>query len=391
MTMRRILQITDSFEYTGGIRSYIIQLNELLGHNGWLTEVYSPPGEGGGPRSHVTRWAGRRYLADVRRAVQRFRPDLLHAHSLSLRLSPLPLRAAREQGIPVVMTVHDFTYVCPQKWMIRADGLPCTDGFGSRCLTRGCPGSRSGLAWLPYQWLRWLKTSLHRRMLRAWVDTFVTPSAALGWWMSSSLGTKQVETVPNFVHPPADEGAGQRRQGLLYVGRLSREKGVDVLLRAMPLILERAPGTRLTIIGDGPAGPLLRRLAAHLGVSEAVTFAGTVENRLLGPRYRAASACVLPSLWMENCPVTALEALSHGTPLLASELGGLAEIVRHGSNGFLFPRGDHRQLAERAAALIGDVDLARRMEASALEAWRTDYSPGAHFARLSGVYGGLLR
>ncbi len=392
MTMRRLLQITDSYEYTGGIRSYISHVSDLLAGKGWEVEVYSPPGPGGDLRSHATRWAGWRYLAEVRQAVRRFQPDLLHAHSLSLRLSPLPLRAAREQDIPVVMTVHDFNYVCPRKWMIGADGLPCTVGFGSGCLVQGCPGSREGLAWLPYNGLRWLKTALHRRLLRSWVDRFITPSKALGWWMTSSLGTDRVTTVPNFVHPPGG-GAGTevQRSGLLYVGRLSREKGVDVLLKALPLIREALPGTALTVVGEGPARPLLGALAGQLGLDEAVNFTGQVENQLLGEYFRQAAACVLPSVWMENCPVTALEALSCGTPLLGSDLGGLPEIVREGDTGLLFPRGDHERLAEQAIRLLGDRELARRLGAGALAVFQRDYSPEAHFTRLSAVYEDLVK
>jgi glycosyltransferase involved in cell wall biosynthesis len=390
--MRRLLQITDSFGYTGGIRSYIKHASDLLADRGWEVEIYSPAGPGGGLRSHFTRWAGWRYLAEVREAVDRFRPHLLHAHSLSLRLSPLPLRAAVEHGIPVVMTVHDFNHICPRKWMVRADGRPCPWGFGCHCLLLDCPSTRSGLAWAPYHGLRWLKTALHRRMLRAWVDTFISPSAILGQWMESSLGAENVATVPNFVHPPDDGNQPQgRRSGLLYVGRLSREKGVDVLLRAMPLILESAPRTLLTVVGDGPDRPALESLAGTLGIGEAVSFTGPVENRLLGRYYRAGAACVLPSLWMENCPVTALEALAHGMPLLASDLGGLPEIVREGTTGLLFPRGDHRTLAKQAVRLLVDQEGARQLGAGVLEVFREEYSPDAHFARLTAVYEALMK
>jgi glycosyltransferase involved in cell wall biosynthesis len=389
--MPRLLHITDSFEYTGGIRSYIKQVSDLLARRGWEVETFSPPGPGGDLRSHFSRWAGWRHLAEVRETVDRFRPDLLHAHSLSLRLSPLPLRAARERRIPVLMTVHDFNHVCPRKWMIRPDGETCDDGFGLHCLVRNCPGSRSGLAWLPYNGLRWLKTALHRRMLRAWVDRFITPSSVLGHWMASSLPTDRVTTVPNFVHPPeGPSGTEGERAGLLFVGRLSKEKGVDQLIKALPLIRERVPGAGLTVVGDGPDRALLEHLARQQGVEAAVTFTGPVDNHLLGNYYRGSIACVLPSLWMENCPVTALESLSHGTPLLASDLGGLPEIVNDEVNGLLFPPGDHQRLAQQAVRLLLDRELAGQLGAAALETFQRDYSPDAHFTRLSALYEVLI-
>jgi glycosyltransferase involved in cell wall biosynthesis len=387
--MRRLLQITDSYEYTGGIRSHIAHSSDLLRERGWEVEIYSPPGPGGDLRSHFTRWAGWRYLAEVRLAIRRFRPDLLHAHSLSLRLSPLPLLAAREAGIPVVMTVHDFNYVCPRKWAVTADGTACTDGFSARCLVRDCPGSRRGLHWLPYNGLRWLKTALHRRMLRTWVDRFITPSDCLGRQLANSLTGIQVATVPNFV--PTADGEEGARNGLLFVGRLSREKGVDVLLRAMAIVRREEPGATLTVVGDGPAGPLLRALARQLGLDRAVTFTGEVDNRLLGEHYRQAVACVLPSLWQENCPVTGLEALAHGTPLIASNLGGLPEMARDGVTGLLFPRKDPEALADQALHLLRDPELARRLGRGAREAHRADYAPDAHYRDLTAVYEALER
>jgi len=210
--------------------------------------------------------------------------------------------------------------------------------------------------------------------------------------MGSSLQVDNVITVPNFVHTPAGgtEPEGERA-GLLYVGRLSVEKGVDVLLRAIPLIRESVPGVQLTVVGDGPARPALETLAGDLEIKEAITFTGQVENQLLGDFYRAGAACVLPSLWMENCPVTALESLAHGMPLLASDLGGLSEIVRPGTTGLLFPRGDHRKLAEQAVRLLEAPEPARRLGTEALEVFRRDYSPAAHFARLSAVYEALIQ
>jgi glycosyltransferase involved in cell wall biosynthesis len=174
------------------------------------------------------------------------------------------------------------------------------------------------------------------------------------------------------------------------VGRLSKEKGVDQLIKALPLIRERVPGAGLTVVGDGPDRALLEHLARQQGVEAAVTFTGPVDNHLLGDYYRGSIACVLPSLWMENCPVTALESLSHGTPLLASDLGGLPEIVNDEVNGLLFPPGDHQRLAQQAVRLLLDRELAGQLGAAALETFQRDYSPDAHFTRLSALYEVLI-
>ncbi len=110
------------------------------------------------------------------------------------------------------------------------------------------------------------------RMLRAWVDRFITPSSVLGNWMASSLPTDRVTTVPNFVHPPeGPSGTQGERTGLLFVGRLSKEKGVDQLIKALPLIRERVPGAGLTVVGDGPARALLEHLARQQASEPSIT------------------------------------------------------------------------------------------------------------------------
>jgi len=387
----KILHLTDAPELIGGVQTYLTDLCRILEQAHTSCEVWNPPGANRRLASQFSRWVGLRYQRGLSSRLAHDPPSIVHAHNLWMRLSPLPLRAAKRAGIPVVMTVHDYHLVCPRKWMITAEDRPCEAGFGARCLYGDCRGSKEGWAWLPYNDGRWLKTALHRTMLQRWVDVFVAPSNHLRTWMQRSLGVDRVLHIPNFARrlsqTPPPPGEAHR---MLFAGRLSREKGVDVLLRAMPSVLREQPQTRLVVAGDGPERASLQRLATALDVGDAVQFTGSLSGEKLEEQYHRAGICLLPTLWMENCPVAVLEAMAHGRAVVATRIGGVPELVREGTTGLLVERGNHREVANAVLSLLEApatvVDMGRR----GFEAYAARYTPEIHLERLLAVYRELL-
>ena len=387
----KVLHLTDAPDLIGGVQTYLADLCRLAEPAGVSCEVWSPPGGSIGLSSHLSRWYGLRYERELAARIGHDPPSIVHAHNLWMRLSPLPLRAAKAAGIPVVMTVHDYHLVCPRKWMITDQDRPCELGFGARCLYADCRGSREGRAWLPYNGGRWLKTALHRKMLRTWVDAFISPSHDLGTWMRRSLEVDRVLHIPNFARPPSQTPVSPGNVNrLLFAGRLSREKGVDVLLRAMPSVVGAHPQVRVVVAGDGPERASLERLATSLGVGNAVEFTGSVSGENLEERYRRAGICLLPTLWMENCPVAVLEAMAHGRAVVATRIGGVPELVRAGETGLLIERGNHGDLASALISLLEAPSKVADMGRRAFEAYTDGYTPEIHLDRLHSVYRGLM-
>jgi glycosyltransferase involved in cell wall biosynthesis len=289
------------------------------------------------------------------------------------------------------MTVHDAHLVCPKTWMIYSDGEPCRLGFGWRCLTSNCVTWRRGYGNVPYHAVKWLKVGLHRRILKRNVARFLSPSEWLARWLVKSLGTDQVVHVPLFA--PSQSSVRQEPEHglrLLYVGRLSPEKGVDTLLRALPPVLERASGAGLDVVGSGSDERALRALSADLGLSEHVRFQGAVSPAELEDYYRTASAVVMPSRWMENAPLVAYEAMSYGVPVIASARGGLLELIESGRNGLLFLPDDHVDLAKTIMRLSGDADLRRQLGSGARQLAEERYSARVHMERLEETYSAVM-
>lgn len=388
----RILHITDDYGFTGGIQSYLKQLSGLLEKRGHTSEIYSPSKGQETVSSHLSRWISFKNYFAVKRIIACFEPDILHGHSVSMRISPLPFLAAKKNHIPVAMTVHDFGLVCPRKWMVYRDKRPCRYGFGFRCLVSNCPSSKSARIYMPYHNLRWLKIALHRFMLRNWVHTFICPSNTLSQWMKDSLHVDNAVYIPNFVESKLlHQGNFQNDFHLLFVGRLSKEKGVACLLRAMPRILSIYPDTFLTIVGDGPERQNLEFLSHSLKMSEHICFAGTIENERLGEYYRKAAVCVLPSLWMENCPISGLEALSFGKPLLGSNIGGIPALIREGKTGFLFRTNDHQDLAEKIGLLIKNKETINAFGDNSISFFKHSFTEEKHYEKMFSLYASLIK
>ena len=160
---------------------------------------------------------------------------------------------------------------------------------------------------------------------------------------------------------------------VFYVGRIVREKGIQVLIQAIPEILKTNPKTKFVIAGKGPYLDNLRSLAEYLGVAERVYFTGFISDRERNNLYRIADVAVFPSLY-EPFGIVALEAMVTRTPVIVSEVGGLAEFVRDGENGLTVKPNDPQQLAEKIRFLLNNKDRAREMASRAYEIVKRDFT-----------------
>jgi len=224
---------------------------------------------------------------------------------------------------------------------------------------------------------------LHRFAVRLEdkVSLFVCPSNFVkdqlrGWGIPAS----RVAAIPNFVPPQPDANPRPGRFGV-FVGRLSSEKGLDVLLHT--LRIARDPPFR--IVGDGPLSAVLRRRAATLGLKK-TQFLGRIPRDQVDEVLRDARFLALPSLLDENCPMAGLEAMALGRPLLVTSLGGLPELVREGT-GLVCRPGDPGDMAKGIERLMEDDTLCLEAGIRGLSVSRQEFGPEIHLARLEAAYG----
>lgn len=406
----RILHVNKFLYRRGGAESYLLDVAEhqrAIGHDVWFWGMSHPENTEQVLAQHFAshveldpapstvsgrvRMSARMVWSPgsgrgLSAAIKHVRPDVVHFHNVYHQLSPSVVRATVRAGVPAVMTLHDYKLACPS-YQLLADGKPCTacvdQGVWQAARVACKDGSRAASTMLAAE--SWL----HRRFRAyAGVDVFLCPSRFLHDIMiRAGVFPDRMQVLPHFVEAdgaPINRGTGGP---VVFAGRLSPEKGVDTLIRAAPLLPD---GARVTIAGDGPMRGELERLAADVAPGR-IAFLGRLAKTDLLREVSTATAMAVPSRWYENQPMTVLEALTSATPVVASNLGGIPELIRDGVDGRLIPPDDPVALASALAGLLVDPALAARYGAAGRTRILADFALDRHLRGLEDAYQAAAR
>lgn len=321
------------------------------------------------------------YSADERRrvgrAVRGFRPDVVHLHNAYPALGPAVHLAARRHGLPLVMTVHNFRLRCPNGLMYTR-GAPCRrceSGNYLNALVHDCFPTRSQAA--VYATALWTHRFPFR--LDEEVSLFVAPSRFMrDRLVEWGIAAERVEVVRNFTDAPA--GTSDPGEHGLYLGRLSPEKGLDVLVDA----LAEAGDPPFRFVGTGPARADLEALVARHRLRN-VCFVGQVDREGVRDELSRARYVAFTSAWDENAPLAALEAMTAGRPLIVTRTGGLPELVERGG-GVMVEVGDVAAMAGAIRQLMNDGERCRTLGGEALAWALAESRPASHLERLEAAY-----
>jgi len=310
--------------------------------------------------------------------INDFRPHIVHVHNTFPSLSPSLYWAAARTGTPIVQTLHNFRLLCPQAMLLRN---------GSVC--ENCVGH------VPWQAV--LHRCYHHSLAQsAVVAGMLTMHRSLGTYsrkiaryialnefcrrkfIEGGLPANRISVKPNFADlPPPD--LKSPRAGGLFVGRLSQEKGIDLLLAALRLMPRDIVMPDVLVIGEGPE---YERVSGHPNIR----MLGWLQQPQLFDAMRGSSYLILPSVWYENSPRTLIEAFGCGLPVIASRLGALAELVDHGRTGLLFDPQSPSELAQTIAWAEAHPEAMRAMGSHARREFEARYTPDRNYSRLLGIY-----
>ncbi len=385
----RVLLLGNYLPPRGGAENHLAEVDRLLRAAGHAVELHAP-GEAGGWPDVRDRLYNPEVRDLVRGRIAAFRPDVVHVHNFLRRLSVAPFLAARDAGVPSILTVHDYQLFCPRTWAVRADGSPCALPSLPVCLVGACRGGLGGFPGRAAYAANALRVRWAARTVRRHATRIVAPSEALASRLRATLRPDVGHLPYPFPAPPASFDPPPSSD-LLFLGRVAPEKGVSELLAALAATRREGEALRLTVAGDGPALPAARAAAADLGLGDAVRFEGWVDAARVPALLRAHGALVVPSVWMENSPLSAHEALAAGRPVLGSVRGGVPELVHDGESGFLF---DPLDPAAFAAALRrwATLDPAGREAAGRAARARAEAAggPAGCLGRLADAYQNVL-
>lgn len=312
----------------------------------------------------------------LRGHIAAVRPDVVHLHN-NYRYPLTILTASR--GSRVVQTVHDYCLVQPTAYCTHAESCAGRSVFAA--LNHGC------MNWkllLTEGWLLYGRAFLDP----LFVGRFIAPSQNLATCLRRCLGSADVRMLGNFRSLVAvPECPLSESRAMLYAGGLIAHKGVDVLIAAYAALADEFADAELWIAGDGPDRAELEAAAADV---PRVRFFGQLGEQELADRYRRARLVVIPSLGLESSGLVAIEAMAHGRPVVATSVGGLAELVDDGQTGLIFGRGDVADLTTKLRLLLNDGETAQRLGTAGRAKYAETATPDRHIDRLVALYEELV-
>jgi len=312
--------------------------------------------------------------------LENFKPDIIHAHNIYGRLTTSILDVAYTKKIPVVMTLHDYKLICPSYLML-ANNKVCESCEGKKfyySVIKRCHKD-SFLPSMVY-FMESFINRVFKKYIRA-VKYFICPSKfSLSKHTKYGIPEEKLVYIPNFIN--ADDFNPNYNSGeyIVFVGRLSKEKGVLTLLKAV-----KGLNIPVKIVGEGSMRAEYEGYVKENKISN-VIFDGYKSGDDLKNLFRNATFMVVPSEWYENAPMTILESFAYGKPVIGSDIGGIPEMVRHGETGLLFEMGNAQDLKAKIKEMLQSPSRITEMGQKARKIVEEEYNAELHYQRLKEVY-----
>jgi glycosyltransferase involved in cell wall biosynthesis len=277
--------------------------------------------------------------------LDHFKPEVVHLNNVHTQISPIIAKLAHKRKIPVVWTLHDYKLLCPASAFLENNGSICdtclkspTDVFKKACIKGSKFASLIGY----FEAKMW-----NRKKLQLYANAFIAPSKFMKHKMEQGgYASKKIVQLYNFANNDkfTDQIIKERNNEVVYVGRISIEKGVETLCKSF----EKIKDARLIIIGDGP----LRKELEQKYASDNIRFMGFQSWQVIKEKLSKSAFLIIPSQWYENNPLTIIEALALGTPVLGANIGGIPELIEEKVNGMVFNSRHVRDLEKQIQAML---------------------------------------
>ena len=319
--------------------------------------------------------------------------DVAHLHNISHHFSPTIIKVLKRKNIPTVMTVHDYKLICPNYKLFNKNKIceKCQGGKFYQCTLNKCvKNSYLGSLVMTLE-AYWAKGKRYYEG----VDIFLAPSRFMAnKLIENKIDLRKIKYLPNFLDEGEDESFDLKdRQGkeeyILFFGRLSSEKGVDILVRAMREVEDR--GIKLKIVGDGEELSELKNLTQELNLGDRIEFLGYKNKVELKNIIKNSRFVVVPSIWYENAPYSILESFLNNKAVIGTLIGGIGELVLNGKTGLTFGRGDYRELAREINRLVEKPEIAKKMGENGRRLIENELNREKYYKRLINVYESLKK
>jgi glycosyltransferase involved in cell wall biosynthesis len=361
----RVLHVVDALAPVGGAETYVRGLTGLLASAGHEVAVL----QAGGSEIHPA--------VVAQNGSSGLGPDVVHVHGPAL---PPGLEAPR--AVPAVHSLHDFGFACASGMKYFRSGRICARSHGMACLPAGIVAGCNHRFDPRPSLVRYREIERELPLLRRAAGLVVHSRFMRSVALANGLPAERVTVIPLFV-PPTDGLSTPARRTIAFVGRIVREKGLDVLIEALSSCPDRWDG--LLVAGEGWDRERCHRLVHRYGIGSKVEFLGHLDAAGVRGVFDAARVVAVPSRWPEPFGIVGLEAMAAGRPVVASGVGGIPEWLDDGRTGVLVPPGDPRALARALVSVLAEPGRAETMGAEGRRQIER-FSPESHLRQLLAVY-----
>ncbi|HEX3047388.1 MAG TPA: glycosyltransferase family 4 protein [Bacillota bacterium] len=410
----KILQVNKFFYIKGGSETYYFSLKRLLEGNGHQVVDFSmkDPHNFASPYqeyfienidynrkqgvwTHLKLAFKIIYSGEARRKIaallKKEQPEIAHLHIFQHQMSASIVGALKARKAPVVYTAHDLKAVCPNYKMLRQDNV-CELCKGRRyyyCFLKKC---------VKDSYLKSLISTMEMYFHRFFntygkIDRIIAPSKFYREkLLEFGFEPEKVIYLPNFLDARKITPNYEHREYFVFLGRLSEEKGVLTLVKAMENVNGSAGtrGGKLLLIGTGPLEAEIRQYITWRGLTDRIQLTGYQSGTELQQLLKGAMFSVIPSEWYENSPYSVLEMMAYGKPVIGANIGGIPELIEDGRTGLVFEKGNSQELAEKITTLIEHPDLILEYGKNARMKLELEYNAEKHYWKLIEIYESIL-
>jgi len=323
----------------------------------------------------------------INQLIQDEKPDLVHLHNISHQISPSILKVIKKYKLPVVMTLHDYKLVCPNGKMF-THGKVCEKCQGQKyfnCFKNKCV-KNSYLASLA----TWLEMTLHHKILKIYeknIDLLIAPSEFLKNKMIAwGMPKEKVVHLPYFINTnfASTTTETKKENYVLFLGRLSEEKGIGVLIEAM----QELPNIQLKVIGPGLEEQKIKTYLTAHNIKN-IELLGYKTGKDLYKIISQSQCLIIPSIWYEVTGLVILEAYLNNTPVIGSDIGGIPEVVKDKETGYLFQTNNSQELTEKIKLIFKNYENQEIMAANGRKLIAENHDPEKHYQELLKIYQSL--
>ncbi|SKC18421.1 glycosyltransferase family 4 protein [Dyadobacter psychrophilus] len=317
----------------------------------------------------------------IKNTINEYKPDIIHLHNWSFAASPAVILAAKWANVPIVLTIQNYRLLCPSATLFH-NGAIFHESLNTRFPWKAVFKGVYKNSILMTFWLAFT-VFLHKRMgTWKYVNKYLVHSEFVrSLFLNSDFGLRedQVLVKANSTASNNEKVAANSGDFFLYVGRLNEEKGISQLISAFA-----NSDHKLVIIGDGP---LLKFTEQSAEKSPNIVFKGKLPIDLVKKNMQEATALVFPSIWYEGMPLTIIESFSVSTPVIASKLGAMTDMITDGVNGLHFEAGNVADLQNKIDNWKNfPLEIKRQMRENARETYERKYTPDRNIKSLISIY-----